>query len=366
MFCYQLSYAVSKLIDPPVVDVEEDLKINDFELPMITVCPTQQFNLSVLENYGYRSYDYFIKGSTINHKAGNKTFWDIVNESLIYSLEHDVDIKYEEDSVWIKTFLPKYGFCWNLVNYTYSKEIIVKTETLIQKTGPMVVLLTDKDLRTDYDLHLASQRGENIEIKINNSGNYYIEVEKLSYYDPTNETACKSFAAMEYAKCVDNDVLDSRIKRLNYTCNPPWLKIGKMCNDMTWKKKPQLTGYQLLVAGMADILTNEEGVTYRLSLDHLIEMENIDAKRACPTPCTVLLSKIRQGTSKSTPDSEIRLVFDDYVSYRHKVINYHFTDFLVDIGSSVGLWFGLSVFGLADLGIQLTGYLRVCCGFGSK
>ena len=360
MFYYQFSNSISKWRDPPVVEVSEDLRINYVELPMITVCPTEQFNLSVLENYGFKSYDFFIRGLILTNKAGNKTFWEIVNEALLYSLEHDVDIESEKDNVWNQTFLPKYGFCWNLVNYSYSNVIIVKTKTLIKKTGPMVIFLTDKNLRTDFDLHLASHRGENILMEIGKSSTHYVEVEKLSYFDPKNETACKSYAAMEYAKCVDNDKLDSTI-RICYECNPPWLNLGDRCTNMNWTKKlpPNNNSVLLIHYGIFKTVLDSH-------INPIIEMENIDAKRACPTPCTVLVSKIRNGNSKNEDKSEIRLLFNDFVTYSHNVINYHFTDFLVDIGSSVGLWFGLSVFGLADLGIQISGYLRVCCGFGSK
>ena len=88
-------------------------------------------------------------------------------------------------------------------------------------------------------------------------------------------------------------------------------------------------------------------------------MENLDAKRACPHPCTVIQSTIRPGSSEATNETRIRLLFDDLVVYSHIIVNYGFTDFLVDLGSSVGLWFGLSVFGLADLGILVLDFLQV-------
>ena len=45
------------------------------------------------------------------------------------------------------------------------------------------------------------------------------------------------------------------------------------------------------------------------------------------------------------------LEFDNLVVHRTKMLSYGFSDFLIDLGSSLGLWFGLSVFGITDLGI---------------
>ena len=48
----------------------------------------------------------------------------------------------------------------------------------------------------------------------------------------------------------------------------------------------------------------------------------------------------------------LELNFDDQVVFTTKQLAYGPSDFLIDIGSSLGLWFGLSVFGISDLGIS--------------
>ena len=37
------------------------------------------------------------------------------------------------------------------------------------------------------------------------------------------------------------------------------------------------------------------------------------------------------------------------------MLAYGFSGFLIDMGSSLGLWFGLSVFGITDLGVVILG-----------
>ena len=49
--------------------------------------------------------------------------------------------------------------------------------------------------------------------------------------------------------------------------------------------------------------------------------------------------------------SGITLKFADKVVYTTKKLAYGPSAFLIDMGSSLGLWFGLSVFGITDLSI---------------
>ena len=44
--------------------------------------------------------------------------------------------------------------------------------------------------------------------------------------------------------------------------------------------------------------------------------------------------------------------------HRQKYLAYGSYEFLIDVGSSLGLWLGLSVFGITDLGVDLVLYVR--------
>ena len=50
--------------------------------------------------------------------------------------------------------------------------------------------------------------------------------------------------------------------------------------------------------------------------------------------------------------------FGEEVVHRQKVLAYGSYEFLIDVGSSLGLWLGLSVFGITDLGVDLVLYVR--------
>ena len=63
MFCYQLNIATENLINPPTVDSTYERIISDNDIPLITVCPTNQFNESVSINE-YYSVENFLAGLT--------------------------------------------------------------------------------------------------------------------------------------------------------------------------------------------------------------------------------------------------------------------------------------------------------------
>ena len=60
------------------------------------------------------------------------------------------------------------------------------------------------------------------------------------------------------------------------------------------------------------------------------------------TTSYVKLRDVRMDTTN------LKLTFRPEVQYRSKVLAYGFFDFLVDIGGALGLWLGLSVYGLAE------------------
>ena len=60
MFCFQLKTATLNLMDPPTVlsQYERDATGND--MPLITVCPTNQINITRMREQGYYDYDVFL------------------------------------------------------------------------------------------------------------------------------------------------------------------------------------------------------------------------------------------------------------------------------------------------------------------
>ena len=66
----------------------------------------------------------------------------------------------------------------------------------------------------------------------------------------------------------------------------------------------------------------------------------------CQPLCTVTRSNVKKGRGKDSRDSyTVTLKFDKTIIYSKAEFGYNFSNFLVDLGSAVGLWFEISVFG---------------------
>ena len=63
MFCYQLKTATLNLMNPGLVDINHERYATDDDMPLITVCPTNQTNTKRIQELGYYDYDnMLIKG----------------------------------------------------------------------------------------------------------------------------------------------------------------------------------------------------------------------------------------------------------------------------------------------------------------
>ena len=80
-------------------------------------------------------------------------------------------------------------------------------------------------------------------------------------------------------------------------------------------------------------------------------MMSISYLDQCPAPCliteTTMTVKSEGSTSKQGA-TFIHLQFNTEVVKSRNVLNYNLYNFLIDVGSSLGLWLGLSVLSFAD------------------
>ena len=98
------------------------------------------------------------------------------------------------------------------------------------------------------------------------------------------------------------------------------------------------------------------------TVDGIYEMNTYPAKERCKESCNITQSDIvvrkmikAKGKSKT---NTLKLKFANLVVHKAKVLDYGISNFVIDLGSSLGLWFGLSVFGLTDLAAIFFQWLR--------
>ena len=352
MFIYQASVAVMKLMNPSVVDSTEKFDIADIEPPLITICPREQWNKTMLKQFGYSSnfnfwfgYDKSV-GSLVGWGAQhNLTFEELVGKVLNYHLSNDdmmfgyrnnkqMDVNYEI------IFYPKFGYCYDLVNLSTSGEMEIWIQPEYKDAQ---VYITDKKLRTRHGVHVASHWGSKIILQKGWHQEYSVKVKLLSDFDPRDPSSCMEYEYDAYEKCVDDEL--QQVWKPLINCNPPWLSAMDQCD-----------GVMNISQETSDLIKNNTFET----TDGIRKMKTYPAKEKCTKACTIAQPNIFYGKeeNKGITFSTLVLNFDDRVIYTTKKLDYGPSEFLIDMGSSLGLWFGLSVFGITDLGITALQWIK--------
>ena len=267
----------------------------------------------------------------------NKTY----EELLEYVLDGDVDLavsmlkdgkfynkKYNKD-LKKRFYIGFWGFCWELEDYDFTSIL-----TITSWSGKhLEVYVTDKNIKSFYSLNIDSQFGPKIVSSKNKDTIWYvIDVMMKNNEDPRTSENCVHYEKDEFENCVDKKVQNWIKPEIG--CNPPWLSKIDKC-------KAKLTSKTLSYDRIAKQIIFHEDQTF----------ENL-----CPKPCTEM--QYRARIRMTGPDRSIKLSFNSKVQYSGKMLTYNHFNFLIDVGSSLGLWFGVSVFGLTDLGIQTFNFLK--------
>ena len=356
MFLYQSLHALKNLWFPPVVDSTDRLHITEVIPPLITICPYGQINTTILKEYGYDNMKQFLSGNDLLSPTlswggeYDMTFWDIFNESLTYNPETQVylDIRFDYSSPLFskdltRKFYPKFGYCWELSDYPANALISmdILTEGNI-KSPSYEVYITDRNLKTPITVEIETHKESLIHVRFPWVHTYEIKVELISHFDPLDPDSCYDYEEDEYENFMKEE-LEQLVKPI-IGCNPDWLSLGDDC--------------ETFVGNFSEEYKNSTEMT----LDMILEMKRFPSQELYKDPCIETRSYVKLRSKEKDANAYLTLdiQFDKEVIRTRKILAYNFSNFLIDIGSSLGLWFGLSVFGLTDMGMQFLLLCRQC------
>ena len=377
MFWYQFQIAISKLIDPPVAETADIFNIADTKLPMITICARNQWNQTSLQNFGYFDNMEFLAGFGGFEEDDYVFAWGAqhnlsyvqlldgvlnIDTNNPYEVMKPEDKDYESEPIVYETrFYPKFGLCADIQDYRLTKngDVLLDIEVnmfqqffdnaydLYRNNFTAQIFLTDMQLRTKTSLHLQSHWGSSINIENGWDYQYVVKVEHLSIFNPKKPANCREYVDEEYEGTVQEKLHDLFHPLID--CVPPWVS-----------EKDQCTG----VINATEEVTDKYWYNTEVydTFESISDMIDYPAQKRSTKPCTVTRSNVMKNAKKFTEktliSSMIRFQFDNLVVQRTKMLAYGFSDFLIDLGSSLGLWFGLSVFGITDLGIAALQFVK--------
>ncbi len=350
-FADQVMKAIEKIRNPPTVDSTIMKPIDDVDLPIVTICPTNQTNSELLDKfYGNKNPNAMLAGKALcngkpclswgNHlnMSHKKLLHKVYNSKLAKDFKIE-NLRPKRQLSGSLVFLPRFGYCREIFNYSTSN-IRIKN---YNNVTDIRIFITDKTYRSYTSLDYSSHNGQGLEIN-NIDGVYRVNV-KMKVV-----SSCQIVSPMEldYQECV-NEILERDIGAY-IGCLPPWMAEFNQCNstypDDLPKKIPNYLDY----------------VHNPVHLKNTIG--EIECKKACRTTNNfVSVRDIRYDEtflgSKGSRSGRVFIDFDEQVEVTEKIFNYSTYNFIIDVGSSLGLWFGLSVFGIYDLVIEIFKFVRI-------
>ena len=87
-------------------------------------------------------------------------------------------------------------------------------------------------------------------------------------------------------------------------------------------------------------------------------MSNIRFEEECRQSCKETTYIVNEKGAKNHYVSQASVTFNQKVLVTEKVANYDMFKYIIDVGSSLGLWLGLSILGLHDLVVMTVQFVK--------
>ena len=352
IFIYQMHSSIRRYIQKPVVTEVSSKSADQFKGLIVYICQEGQFNFTSSKMTGYVHHYRFLAGwndksedPTWKGVDGNTSFARLFNElyTFDYSSVHGMQkldgkmkaVKAEKDFI-----LPN-GFCvtMNLAHKFTSLRITSAVNVKIILVHP------------NMDMKFQVVENPESQIAIGSSRNnfYTLESYRVNYYAHNNlihdGKTCTDYDKIgsSYGDCVRSAVENQMMQW--YGCIPPWysIKTTNKCKDNeSYNHFP----------GFSDNI-NDEYV-------NLMRTEPLDCMKDCLPPCRFVNFKVVRKTFRNNkPGSAfLSLYSNKEVKVFTKVYNYDAFQLVVDLGSSLGLWLGLSALSMLDYIIIIYAYIR--------
>ncbi len=344
MFCYQFSTATKNLMDPPMIDSTLERIITDKDMPLIIVCATKQLNIDysydnnnrVFEEFGYSTLEDLIKGRAFYDDPLSLSWGGHLNltfdelKSMVFdSNKVDMIESFQKEAGYIlnndTAFIPGYGLCKEILNFDISKEL----DLITMNPNEARVFITEKNYRSLFMPAISTHVGS--KLKIHFSRVQYIDV------NIQVRTSCNKdkmpMTRDNYEKCVDDEI-KKEFQQHNISCVPPWLSGNKQCNE--------IYSYDQFNNDRFDF--NNDYVKKVMALD------NIKHEINCRYSCRETTYVVNEREIEEDAFGGVAHVnFNQKVEVKQRLPNYDMFKYIIDVGSSLGLWLGLSILGPYDL-----------------
>ena len=145
--------------------------------------------------------------------------------------------------------------------------------------------------------------------------------------------------------CVDNEIQNRIGKPMG--CVPPWMSPKNQCNQT-------YAGFINRIPGFKEFEFLEDYIRT------VITLRNNPIEDKCRKFCSNTQSTVsfrKEEDERKKKQAQVALLFKPEVEYLEIVYSYTLFNFIIDVGSSLGLWLGLSVLSLTDIASSICTFI---------
>ena len=343
LFTIQIRESISKYLNSPVVVQISQVSVADLPPPVVYICQADQFNFTKARSQGYAYFRQFLIGkfklddsSTIKTswkgKYGNLTYEEL--ESYVFDNNYNtLNISGDVDPCMKKTLMLPYGICMRL-NVTKSMPSITVT------TKQMVHIIAVDPSKAN-DVLTETDQDSVITIGPYSESIYEKGIHELKYivHDSVihDGITCTDYTKTESSYQVCISTLIRQKLRAVYGCLPPWIPANETENICKEEIDFELSS------------KIKKGPTFKF-LQELLDNREVEIFKQCLLPCITMKMKLqRTRYDRNWPEKAFFKVYSKaWANKRTKVYSYDGLNFIVDFGSALGLWMGLSCLSILD------------------
>ena len=347
LFVYQFQNSMRKYITGPIIQLTSTTTLDEIQKPLIYLCQEGQFDYTEARNIGYRSLTEFTMGKLVdsdnytwNGRYGNISYHEIVE--LLFNADYSNTIAMESNTGDILDYdyahedlfyiLPK-GFC---LNVTSTKKVL--SITITKKS---VVYLVDPYAANEISIY--GSKVAKIKFGPTDIGFYEgvlfdieVEIHDLRIHDGKT---CMDYERIgtSYDSCVQNEM--NRFLLDWYDCLPPWF--------------PQDNNDTCEAGKVMEI--RDDNYTMHNQFAKFISGKKMNILKPCLPSCVTMhyrLYEVDHYTNR-IGNAHVQVDINDEIIVHTDAYAYDIFSLIVDLGSSLGLWLGLSALSIFDTLVEL-------------
>ena len=344
----QMVVAIAKYRARLTMRSPEMATLSKFKKPLLfTVCKLDQFNYWKAKALGYSRADDFLSGNTMDPSKiswtglnGNMSFRQTLN--MLYNATNNAKIF--TDPHWrtstgqnsSQRFFIPFGLCSVFEDLPHS---FVRIHFDSSEVSSYLIFVSDP--RSSTLFQPSAMKGDQIMLKtagINGGAYTTHNIQLQETRVEIGDDYCTAYPTKDfksYTDCVEAEMREKVVPTLG--CMVPWLSDQDACLG----SRERLQKHEPLVQWL-----------FRISLQSWGNI--IYTSEQCPPPCSYLTAHSTKSLSGLTSEKYvIELYFVEQVEIERILLAYDAGDLLVEIGSCLGLWLGLSIVGIYDIGALL-------------